>query len=355
MLPVSDPNPLASRYRKNILDVEAFAVNRRGEVTPLQRAMLNRQVMQQIVSACGFILLGAAAPLFFATATIFGRPGTVGLEPIWLLVFGVTLIVGVPGIARGVRLLKLVRAAREEMAANEIIQSVGEVRWIGDIYAAFVDGQRLKPIYPRLGLRPGKYHFSYLRQSRWLLSAEKMAIRDDFDSITEMQHILAVTNRFSPEDLEANREGRITTWQRFRLWLPAPPSASYSRNVVDAQRSPQAFYGTVISIGLLILLGWRGIPLIFLALLLIFRLTVFFDTSTGHVDVVEGRGQREKPHSRYDGYQYILGGQRFRVSGQAYNALIVGQRYRVYYARYSKRLLSIELLPDDADRRGSGS
>lgn len=350
MLPASDLNPLASRFRKNILDVEAFAANRRGEFTPLQRAMLNRQVMQQIVSACGFMLLGAAAPLFFAAATILGGQGIAGLEPICLLVFGVTLIVGVPGIVRGMRMLKLVSVARQEMAANEIMQSDGEVRWIGDIYAAFVDGQRLKPIYPRLGLRPGRYQFSYLSRSQWLLSAELLMPADDSDAAIEMQRVLAVTNHFRMDDLRANCNGRMTTRQRFRLWLPAPHSAPVNRRFADPQRSPQVFYGTIISIGLLLLLGLRGIPFIFLTLFLIFRLTVLIDTLTGHVEMVEGRGQREKPHSRYDGYQYLLGGLRFRVSGQAYNALIVGRRYRVHYARYSKRLLSIELLLDEADQ-----
>lgn len=342
MLPPRDLNPLATRYRKNILDMEAYATNRRGEVTPLQRAMLNRQVMQQIVSACGFMLLGAAAPLYFVAATIFGGQDTAGLEPIWLLVFGVTLIVGVPGIVHGVRLLKLVSAARQEMADNEIVQGDGEVRWVGDIYAAFADGQRLKSIYPRLGLRPSRYQFCYLRRSQWLLSAELLLPSDKVDAAVEMQRVLAVTNRFCMDDLQANRAGHMTTRQRFRLWLPAPHSAPYNRRFADPERSPQVFYGTIISIGLLVLLGLRGIPLIFLTLFLIFRLTVLIDNLTGHVEMVEGRGQREKPHSRYDGYQYVLGGLRFRVSGQAYNALIVGQRYRIYYARYSKKLLSIE-------------
>jgi hypothetical protein len=320
-------------------------------MTPLQHAMLNRQLMQQGVSGCGFLLLGAAAPLFFATATIFGNQSPVGLEPIWLLVFGITLFVGLPGIMRGVRRLKLVNAARQEMTAYEIVQSDGEVRWIGDIYAAFVDGQRLKPVYPRLDLHPGRYQFCYLYRSQWLLSAELLMPGDNFDAAVEMQRVLAVTNRFCMDDLQANHQEHMTTRQRFRLWLPAPHSAPFSRNTVDARRSPQVYYGVIISIGLLLLLGWRGIPLIFVALFLIFRLTVFLDTLTGHVEVVEGHGQREKPHSRYDGYRYLLGGLRFRVSGQAYNAFVVGQRYRAYYARYSKKLLSIEPLLDDADKR----
>jgi hypothetical protein len=351
MLPASDLNPLASRHRKNILDVEAFAANRCGEFTSLQRAMLNRKLMQQGVSACGFILLGATAPLFFAVATIFGERGTAGLELIWLLVFGITVLAGAPGIVRGVRMLRSLNTARQELAANEIGQDDGEVRWIGDIYAPFVDGQRLKPVYPRLGLRPGQYQFCYLRRSQWLLSAELLMPGDNFDAAVEVQRVLAVTNRFRMDDLHENCAGRMAMRQRFRLWLPAPHSWPYSGRI-EAQRSPQLFYGTIISIGLLLFLGLYGIPLIFVVLFLIFRLTVLIDTLTGHVEVIEGRGQREKPHSRYDGYRYLLGGLRFRVSGQAYNALIVGQRYRIYYARYSKRLLSIEPLLDDADKRG---
>jgi hypothetical protein len=45
---------------------------------------------------------------------------------------------------------------------------------------------------------------------------------------------------------------------------------------------------------------------------------------------------------------------RFEVSRQAYNALIVGKHYRVYYAPFSKKLLSIEL-PLDAAESTTGS
>ncbi len=349
MLPASDLSPLVSRYHKNTLDVEAFATNQRGEITPLQRAMLNRQLMQQSVSACGFMLLGAVVPLFFAVATILGGQVNAGFEPIWLVVFSVTLIVGIPGIARGMRMFRLLNAARQELAAEEIAQDDGEVRWIGDIYAAFVVDQRLKPIYPLLGLRPGRYQFCYLRRSQWLLSAELLMPSDNYDAAVEMQQVLAMTNHFHMDDLQANCDGRMTPRQRIRLWLPAPHSAPYSRNVVNVQRSPQVFYGVIISIGLLLLLGWRGIPLIVVALFLIFRLTVLLDTLTGHIEVIEGRGHREKPRSRYDGYQYLMGGLRFRVSGQAYNALIVGHQYRVYYARFSKRLLSIEPIMENTN------
>jgi hypothetical protein len=44
-------------------------------------------------------------------------------------------------------------------------------------------------------------------------------------------------------------------------------------------------------------------------------------------------------------YHYVLGRQRFMVSGTAYKALAAGVRYRLYYLPHSKRLVSIEPLP----------
>ena len=353
-LPPNDPNSIKPRRkhpRRNFLDANEVAANKRGEITPTQHASLRYELIRQGLTAVVFMGLGIGLPLYPIAAGLFTPYHGSPQDVLWLITLaGGAVLLGLPGIVQGVRLFRSLGAARQEIAASEIDQAEGEVKWTGDIYAAFVDRRRLKPIYSRLGLRPGQYHFYYLRRSRWLLSAEKMTIRDDFDSITEMQRVLAITNHFSLEDLAANRERHMTTRQRLRLWLPAPRSAPYSRNVLDAQRAPQVFYGTVISIGLLVLLGLRGIPFIFLTLFLIFRLTVLIDTLTGYVEMIEGRGQREKPHSRYDGYQYLLGGQRFRVSSQAHNALIVGQPYRVYYARYSKRLLSIEPLESPRDK-----
>jgi len=52
----------------------------------------------------------------------------------------------------------------------------------------------------------------------------------------------------------------------------------------------------------------------------------------------EGAGQRQKPQGRGEHHHYVFGNLRFEVSRQAYNALIIGKRYRVYYMPLSKNL-----------------
>ncbi len=115
-LPSSNPDSAFSRRnypRKNILDVDAFAANQRGELTPLQCITLKQELMQQGLTASAFILLGATVPLFLGVALFMPQGDTVN-APIWLLVLGGALLVGLPGIVRGARRLKLVSAARDE-------------------------------------------------------------------------------------------------------------------------------------------------------------------------------------------------------------------------------------------------
>ncbi len=334
-LPPNDPTSIKPRRkypRRNFLDADEVAANKRGEITLAQHTALKHELVQQGLTAAAFAALGAGVPLYLVVAGLSTPYGGSWQDAIWLMLFGGAMLLGLPGIVRGVRLFRSLTTARQEMTANEIDQTDGEVRWTGDIYAAFVDQQRLKPIYPRLGLRPGHYHFFHLRQSHWLLSAEKMAIHDDFDSVTEMQHVLAVTNRFSLEDLEANRQGYMTTRQRLRLWLPV--------NLLSV--AP-----TLIVIGLFACAIWPWLLLVPGIVAGWFLLRRAADMTSGQVPSIDGVGQRQKPQRRGDMHKYLFGNLRFAVSGQAYNALITGQRYRVYYARYSKDLLSIEPLADE--------
>jgi hypothetical protein len=75
----------------------------------------------------------------------------------------------------------------------------------------------------------------------------------------------------------------------------------------------------------------------------VFRLIA--DLLAKRAAVAEGFGNRVKSQNRrYDQHYYELNGLRFEVSGVAYNALIVGMPYRIYFAPHSKVLFSLEPL-----------
>ena len=83
---------------------------------------------------------------------------------------------------------------------------------------------------------------------------------------------------------------------------------------------------------------------------MLFMLYLIFRTSqdvlAGHVATVDGVADRYYDSSDGSPIYYVkVENRRFTVSRQAYNALVPGERYCVYYLLRSKRLASIEPSP----------
>jgi hypothetical protein len=261
---------------------------------------------------------------------------------VWGLILAVgAWLLGLPGVVKAARLWTEFFAARREIRSARITQAEGTVVWAGGLYVAVAGRQHLKPIYNKLNLPPAHYRFFYLRNSHWLLSAERLSDLAAAETERNVLTILAKANRFTVSDLIANREGHFTTRQILRLWLTLTGR-------LGAVLLLSLIAALIIGSGLL---STRFDP-IFLAfieamtfgfLAKIFGVfAVVVDLIRGHVAEVEGAGQRRKPQTRGERHAYHIGGLRFEVSGQGYNALIVGAIYRVYYAPHSKILLSIE-------------
>ena len=342
------PDPLSAWWRdrypqRNFLDPDEVAVNRHGEITPAQRASLNMKLAEESIEAFLFMLIGIGLWLFVGIILIISLSAEL---PLATYVWGVILyigawLLGLPGVVKGARIWSEFFAARREIATNKIVQAEGEVVWTGDIYAAKIGSRRLKPIYNKLNLPPAHYRFFYLRGGRWLLSAEKLSSLANMDTESQLLQILAKVNRFSRDDLLANQSGRSTARQRMRLgW-------KFCQSLVKSSLL------SLIAIELFNL-GWAQAQLDFISRnifnALIFALlaalsgtlALALDLIRGRVASVEGLGQRHKTDSRQQVYTYCFGKLRFKVSGQAYNALLIGAAYRVYYTPSSKQLLSIE-------------
>ena len=70
---------------------------------------------------------------------------------------------------------------------------------------------------------------------------------------------------------------------------------------------------------------------------------IISDIWNGEVYVVEGSVVRQAYRSRYHRYSYyVIGSHKYYVFEAAYNALVEGEHYRIYYLPRSKRLVAVE-------------
>ena len=164
---------------------------------------------------------------------------------------------------------------------------------------------------------------------------------------------------FSLDDLNANRENRLTDHQRL---LVRSKQRAYVHNGSIALGVMWAIF-VALMIGSVIGQGakpedMRVLPYVLLAMTIIFALVLLFsrlyarDLMAGRISSVEGRAdprevQYQSRYSRGISYQLRIGGRRFlMVSKLELSAFETGARYRVYYIRYAPLhvLLSAEAL-----------
>jgi hypothetical protein len=169
----------------------------------------------------------------------------------------------------------------------------------------------------------------------------------DRDGLAELCRALAQTNRFTDADLERNRAGRLSGGQRrailgdlwknlmltFGLWALSIGLTAFS--VIRHDKDP---LGTLVVALFLVLIG---------AFTLASGYSDLMDCLYGRAEYAVGAGERytrtsHGSHSSHTHYYYRLDTLSFEVSAAAYNALIPGLQYRIYYAPRTVRLLSIE-------------
>ncbi len=350
---LSPDNPVSAwlrrRYpQRQFLDPDEVAANRNGELTPSQRAALNLQLAQESLIASGFMVLGGGLLLFGTSLVLTLPPGQAGLTWVWALGFLIGVaVLGLPGLVQGTRRWTEFFAARREIADSEIVYAEGRVVWADDLYTAYAGRKRLKPIYNKLNLPPGLYRFFYLRGGHWLLSAEKMA-GEAQSAQSSLFLTLSQANRFSPTDLEQNRAGRLSFHQIPRLIRPlwirvaiALPLGLWAALILATVSLSKIFSDPLTLVIVAIGSVWAMNALWHV-------LAVIVDVIRRQVVSAEGPGQRLRvyPTRGVTYYYYQIGTKRLTISRSAYNALIVGAPYRVYYAPFSRTLLSIEPLDE---------
>jgi hypothetical protein len=289
------------------------------------------------------------------------------------------------------------------LEAGQILHEPGEVVWWQNRYIARTPTRRLALRRRSLALPPpGPYHVYYLAGFDLLLSAQPMhdaarppatpaplagrGLSGDQQAQLALQQALCSTLQFSQDDLACNRRGQLSPAQRAKerrhLWgdlvgngvlallflvgglgmstvlfwpvfwdLVVGQQTNLVQAVVataQAQGSGKsaALFWILELLGLLMLVVavWGGIELLGIPK----KYAPIFASPTP-VQTVAGSVQRRSVYVRrrrgwsYH-YFYDVGPASFRVTEHAYQALIEGLSYRVFYLPATHELLSIEPL-----------
>jgi len=315
--------------------------NQRGMLSAEQKSALEMVAKGHRSSFMffGMIILafvGFFVFFFWQVAGVEGLLSPTSLVTVGLVVLGVALLILVVSGPFAI-------IPRGEIEDGQVESVIGKVVWLFGRYTFISDSRKLKS--PRNGrvLPPGDYRFYCLPRSGLVIVAEELKlslVKQPKDLLLEA---LARAIHFSRDDLQVNRQGSLSGSQETRLLGYASLLGGFFLVFVwltiFAYQSRMAEGNLLINIFLALMtmfvflrLGWGGTK-------------VILDIWGGEIMSMDGQVTkhiRRGRNTRY--YLYQLGETKFRVSKSAYNALIEGGEYRVYFAPRSKRLVAIEPL-----------
>lgn len=334
----------------NLLDPQDFEANRRGEITEAQKQRLNS--MSGWGQGCvALIVLFFIGPFLCFMSFIFIEDSLTGIL-IPLLIAGSIFLLFLLLMGRILwNLWSNNTKLKRDQANRAIRQGQGQLSYSKKGYVFQVNDLNLVlPANGTGGLLPGAaYRVHYLEESRFLLSAEESYPAGPTQVRAAMSEILAAANEFSFEDLSANHNGETTFSQRRKLlpkalvgvflcllgvvFLVVIVFFAFSSNLRDTR--PTMFIFGIMAAVFLVLGGF----------LLVNALVDMFISAPQQI---QGLAHKEKRVTggkhRTTHYYYVIGGQSFEISYRAYEALIDGLEYRIYYLPRTKQLISIEAL-----------
>lgn len=329
---------------QNPADVQA---NQQGQITNDQNSRLTASVGFQ--GGC-VVLLASFIAFQFLFITIFFVAAAWGEIAVVLFIIVLLAALGLISRFGAWPLWQRWSALKRDRENRAIRIGQGQLAFQKGKYIAQAAGRDL--LLPSAanagGLKPGAtYRFYYLEESGFVLSAEEVYPASPAQARSSLLGILASANNFQMDDLEVNRNGETTSAQRMKA-LPSVLFGLLIGAFPVGMGLVFFFVGREEGGDLLALL----IPALFV---LVFGLVGGFMFFNGLLDlmthaplVVEGLGRKEKRTSggknRSTTYYYVVDGVSFRVSRGAFQALVDGERYRVYALPRTKRLLTIEPL-----------
>jgi hypothetical protein len=344
----------------SLSDPASISANRAGQFTSWQRQLLKPPSLlgTEIVLVLSGIVIALGAYFFlilplsgFLRNGSGGSSGISGLssDPVTLAFIAGFLVISLFFLFLVLRLMLLPTARqlriklrlRRDLATGFIDQEDGQV--IFTMKSGYIPRtSRGSELYnvdgaAKVDLASGPYHFYFLPRSRRVLSAERQETFAPGGLQAGLLAALEEANGFSQAELERNRQGRTSARQQaatfYRVFILAV--------ILAAVAIASAIYVLRSEFPALFVL----VPIILIVMFLMYRRVQ--DLAAGRVETIEGEVERTMDNSGDGGpvYHYTIGTFRFSVSLPAYNALVPGLRYRIYYLPKTKRLVSIEPLP----------
>lgn len=333
----------------NVLDQANTTANSQGEITNQQQAGLQKMTgigAALSLLAMGVVLVIPVGGLFFS---VFYYNLLDPASRPWLLVLGVAAgMVVVLGAAAtySIQLTTNLRAAlakrqklQRDLQANAIRQSIGRLSFGKDGYTLNAAGKEihLPEISPEHFIPGAEYRVFYLEESGFALSMQLHTPADTTLAQNDLSNILAAANEFTHQEMELNRNGKISPRQRWSLLRAMLPNLFWLLLLAGGivLGSSQQFLSQNILVFLIV--GF------FLLMSGIEVAQTLLDLTVSPVTRLEGQGHKKVEGSgNHTHHTYQIGQEHFGVSDKAYDALTDGWNYRVYYLPRTKTLLSIE-------------
>ena len=381
----------------NLTNPDDIAINRMGRVSPNQLeaydSMLKRH--STITAALFFATIAVLILVIFSVSIVLTPP-----LDIWVgigLLLRIVIIMGVVG-ATLYLIVSMIGPRRIEgkMLEGNVELLSGEVIWKGRKYAARTDNRNLKPVFGgQISLPPGRYRFYVLSETNFFLSTESQEMKvtinsplvtDQFASNNhDLLSVLASVHHFDIASLEYNRAGKLSPLQSARLSLKF---GMYMLSVIFLAGIAVWLYQYLVQqespISFDILIFFAGLGL----WLFSHQVSRLLDLRKGGVKFVGGTVEKQssvemilrwwwktkyfykKENLKWKGsvkfvdgtvekqssvevilkwwwktnYFYTIENLKWKVSKRAYNALVEGIQYRVYYTAHRETFVAIEPL-----------
>lgn len=322
--------------------------------------MLKRPNLAPAIIMTLFAFMLAVPIYLFAAA--FGHSEILFLD---VVTFGFTLLLFVRAY--------LQRASRVRAADQDLVrQEQGEIIWQGNKYIARTPTCKLTTVNNITLPPPGPYHFYYLSASSILLAADPIktytgmiaypdtlsasGLPGNEQARIALQEALCHTIHFTLNDLNSNQMGVISKEQRGSLsqklrrtflapliCIPLGVGLLLQSGVI----SPTGI-GSAFSLNTFLFIGGAALLLFGLYQLTFSTRARWQEIQRAEITILTGQVSTRKISSGTDGggdnFYYYIDSTLIPVSKEACDALMPNTRYRLYYLRHMKTLLSIEPL-----------
>jgi hypothetical protein len=323
---------------------ENLASNHGGVLSLQQQKALETMIANQrsTIAVVGGMLILAAFFMGFLFWKIDASDGAVSFNAQLINAAVLLLIIG---LFAGLFFGEWFVFFAENDLENRVVESAtGRIEWNGRRYQMRTDTRLLRSLRSAVALPPpGDYRFYYLPHMGLVVMAEQLPAAHRAGPASILYQALSNANRFSADDLSQNQKGFLSQVQEHHLLstmalyalifiISAALFVSMTSRILQGVGTTMFVMLLIIGILLGAQFGWSS-------------LRILLDVWRGEVRHIDGRVSRRTRRSRYHTtFFYVMDRYNFEVSAAAYEAIVEGLDYRIFFVPFSERLVSIEPL-----------